>query len=204
MTHETLSALLDGECSPAELDRLLDEMDRDPRLKDQYSRLCLVREVRHGTRLTSANLDFSAQVLRRLDSEPASQPDSNVVPFRPRKFAAWRPLAGLAAAAGLAAVVVLAVKPQPNAEPLASPQTPAASSDAAASPEEVADAGDPRWAQLDRDNADQLNTYLIAYTQSRAQQGVGGTLGYARFAAHTAEYRPQRIQGPRAQTVDDR
>lgn len=48
-----------------------------------------------------------------------------------------------------------------------------------------------RWAQIEGDQARQLNNYLIDYSNYRSAQGVGGTLGYARFAAHTADYRPQ-------------
>lgn len=48
-----------------------------------------------------------------------------------------------------------------------------------------------RWAQIEDDQARQLNNYLIDYSNYRSVQGVGGTLGYARFAAHTADYRPQ-------------
>ena len=72
---------------------------------------------------------------------------------------------------------------------------------AATAPVDPADTAGRQWDQLDPSDAERLNAYLISYSQSRAQQGMGSTLGYARFAAHTAEYRPQRIQGPTAQPV---
>lgn len=198
MMQETLSALLDGECTPAELDRLLDEMDRDPTLKARYSRMILARDARQNTRVRSAEIDFSAAVMAALDTEPEHKDSSKVLTFQRRSPNFWRPLAGLALAAGMGAVAVLAIRPQtaplPAALPLSTQQAPAETLSA-----EAVEVANHRWPRPDEDNAEQLNNYLIAYSQSRAQQGMGGTLGYARFAAHTAEYRPQRIQGPHAQ-----
>ena len=221
MTAESLSALLDGECTPAELDRLLDQMEVDPSLKARYSRMTLAREARLNTRVRSAEIDFSAAVMAALDTEPVAAPGasagdnnsfsmtpaaagtSNVLPFRPRMPTSWQPYAGLALAASLGAVAVLAIRPQstvlPEAMPVSTQLAPVETL-----PAEAYEVTERRWPRSDEDNAEQLNNYLIAYSQSRAQQGMGSTLGYARFAAHTAEYRPQRIQGPKAQQDDKR
>jgi len=59
------------------------------------------------------------------------------------------------------------------------------------SPAMTRQAAQLRWAQIEDDQARQLNNYLIDYSNYRSVQGVGGTLGYARFAAHTADYRSQ-------------
>lgn len=184
MTDETLSALLDGECSPAELDRLLEAMERDPALKARYSRMCLARDSLKGGRARSAHLDFSSRVLAALDPEPAAR----VVPLRrvgalapdPVRGRLWRPLAGLAAAAALAAVAVLAIRPQPTEAPVA-----------VGADGQAADGVDRHWAELDADNARRLNRYLAAHSKSRVQQGVGGTLSYARYAAFAIEPQEQ-------------
>jgi negative regulator of sigma E activity len=176
MTDEALSALLDGECPPAELDRLLDSMERDPALKARYSRMCLVRDSLRGGRAKAVEAAFASRVLAALDKEAAS----TVVPFRPRRVAApdqvrgrfWRPLAGLAAAAALAAVAVFfwpAFSLAPAPQQVAAEKT------------------DLHWTELDAENARQLNRYLATYRQSRAEQGVGGTLSHARYAAYTAD-----------------
>lgn len=203
MTAESLSALLDGECTPAELDRLLDQMDADPALKARYSRMTLAREARLNTRVRSAEIDFSAAVMAALESEPTAERSSNILPFRPRLPVSWQPYAGLALAASLGAVAVLAIRPQSTALPEAMPVT-TQMAPVETLPAEAYEVTERRWPRSDEDNAEQLNNYLIAYSQSRAQQGMGSTLGYARFAAHTAEYRPQRIQGPKAQQDDQR
>lgn len=197
MTHETLSVLLDNECSAEELDRLLDQMEKDPAIGAQYSRMVLVRESQNS-RIRAADPGFADRVLAALD-QAEQAPRSTVLPFRLpsrvlRQYLA--PAAGLAMAAGFGALAFLTLRPE-AVSPAAENQVALADS-AALDP---ADTAGQQWDQLDPVDAERLNAYLIAYSQSRAQQGMGSTLGYTRFAAHTAEYRPQRIQGPTARSV---
>lgn len=178
---ETLSALLDGECTPSELDRLLSELERDPALREHFSRQCLARESRLGTRIRSANLDFSAGVLAALQSE--EPPVVVALGDRVRRLP-WRMAASLAAAAAVGALAVLVVRPDasPMSQGVPIAQTTATepvTEGAAAEPVQT------QFAELDDENARQLRNYVIAYSQSRGQQGVGSTLGYARYAAYT-------------------
>ena len=176
---ESISALLDGELSPSELDRFLAEFDRDPELRRHFSRQVMAREARQGTRVREPDLDFADRVLAGLDREESPV----VVPFGDRvRRLPWRMAVSLAAAAGLGALSVLAVRPA--AEPVLGPgplvaSVPAAPATAPAQPVETG------YAELDDENAAQLRNYLMAYSQSRGQQGVGSTLGYARYAAYT-------------------
>lgn len=177
---ETLSALLDGECSPSELGRLLNELERDPALRERFSRQCLARDSRMGTRVRSANLDFSSRVIAALHSEDPPV----VVAFRDRvRRLPWRAAASLAAAAAVGAVAVLAIQPGGQAAPQGVPvaQTGVYADGATAAAEPV----ERQFAELDDENARQLRNYLMTYSQSRGQQGVGTTLGYARYAAYT-------------------
>lgn len=170
---ESLSALLDGECSDTELDQILAELERDPALRRQFSRQCLARDARMGTRIRSADTDFSSRVLAALQDEP-----SVVVPFGNRvRRLPWRAAVSMAAAAALGAVAVLVVAPQSQVSP--APVAPLAAPVVGGEPEEK------QFAELDDENARQLRNYMIAYSQSRGQQGVGSTLGYARYAAYT-------------------
>lgn len=172
---ESLSALLDGECSAAELDQLLAEMERDPALREQFSRQCLAREARQGTRIRVPDLGFSSRVLAALQDEPAV-----VVPFPERvRRLPWRAAVSLAAAAAVGAVAVLVTAPQGRLEP-------AAGVPVAAAPEPVAaEAPDTEIGQLDDEYERQLQNYMLAYSQSRGQQSVRGMLGYARYAAYS-------------------
>lgn len=168
---ETLSALLDGECTDAELEQALAELERNPALSRQFSRQCLAREARLGTRIRSADPDFSSRVLAALHDESPV-----VVPLfgRVRRLP-WRTAVSLAAAAAMGAVAVLVVSPQSPAGGV--PALPVA-----AAPAEPAQ---KQFAELDDERARQLRNYLMAYSQSRGHQGVGSTLGYARYAAYT-------------------
>jgi negative regulator of sigma E activity len=186
--NESISALLDGECSPSELERLLDEMERDPVLREQFSRQCLARDSRMGTKVRSAKLDFSSRVIAALHNE---RPGGVVVPFAARvRQVPWKAATGLAAAAAIGAMAVLALKPEgaPDGRLPVATTSPMASSAAAmpvstsAEPMSPAVAGDEVTRQ-------QLQNYLRAYSQSRAHQGVRSMLGYARYTAYTNDDR---------------
>ncbi|MGH8519340.1 MAG: sigma-E factor negative regulatory protein, partial [Panacagrimonas sp.] len=104
-----MSALLDGECSDKELDHVLAEFERDPALREQFSRQILAREAREGTRLRATNFDFPAKVLAALQDE---RPGAVVVPLKSRvRQLPWKAATGLAAAAAVGAMAVLAIKP---------------------------------------------------------------------------------------------
>jgi len=180
---ETVSTLLDGECSDQELEQVLAEFERDPALREQFSRQVLAREAREGTRIRAANLDFSAKVLAALHDAPVDEPV--VVPFRARlRRLPWQTATSLAAAAALGAIAVLVVRPvAPDV------QGPVATQTAAVPAESIVPVAtepvETQFAELADEDARQLRNYLMAYSQSRAQQGVGSTLGYARYAAYT-------------------
>jgi negative regulator of sigma E activity len=135
MAHESLSALLDGECSAEELDRLLDELEHKPELKRSWSRLVQARDAREGVRLAAELPCICAGVMARLDAQPEPL-GANVVELSPRRqptvvvppaavpvaaptpaaaFAAttpaarfnWQPLTGWAVAASIAVVALV-------------------------------------------------------------------------------------------------
>lgn len=191
MVKDSISALVDGECSPDELDRILDEMERSPELKASWSRLCLVRDAHEGIGIRKSQPCICAGVMARLDAQERSS-SSRVVPLvaAPRLRAYWKPLAGLAAVASIAAVaVVLNLQQQSGAVPVPgfAPQ--------AGSPVNLPAAGGrPGSLQLVSASPDEiqrpvldddLRQYLIEHSNALADRGMGATLSYARFAAHS-------------------
>ena len=202
MSQETLSALLDGECSAEELDDLLDELERSPALKSQWSRLCLSREAMGDTVVRKNQPCICAGVMAGLDAQPAELAHPKVREFRRPAVFNWRPVAGLAAAASVATVALLvgmhggaqaplsdggiaAQSTAPLSQPVSYPVgTPARNLQAVA----LRPSGEQQW----QDAGDDLDNYLIEHNSSVAGQGVsmGGTLRYARFAAHSATYHP--------------
>jgi negative regulator of sigma E activity len=205
MSEETLSALLDGECSPEELDRLLEQMDREPGMKQAYSRLCLSREAREGTRISREQACICAGVMAGLDEAPLPASDKLVDldsrrPGRRATLARWKPLAGFAAAASFGAVAVLVTMPQaalvakqgdvaPGFAP-AAVTAPVSLPLPSARPQGLR-AVSASAAEIQQMQEDDLSNYLIEHSNTAASRGMGGTLSYARFAAHNAVYRPQ-------------
>lgn len=194
MAMDSISALLDGECSPAELDRILDEMERSPELKASWSRLCLGRDAQEGVGVRRHQPCICAGVMSRLDTQ--ERPESGtVVPLvaAPRRWGRWKPAAGLAAAASVAAVAVVMATLQPPADPMAAPGF--AGPQIAAPVVAPAKGGRPGGLQLVSASQeslqgqaldDELRRYMIEHSSALADRGMGATLSYARFTAHSA------------------
>ena len=226
MSEELLSALLDGECTAAEAESVLAAIERSPALKARWDRMCLTRDALAGVAIAKGSFDFASGVMAAIASEAATEVNPKVVSLRrpvttarpasqpapavqPRQVVArsrrWQPVAGLAAAASIAAVALVGGRTLLNA-PI---NGPASGGSATAGTVQVAASSNPnivrvsadgdisgaatqdsRWTQLDGETARQLNDYLLEHSNSRADAGMGGSLGYARLAVRTADYRP--------------
>jgi negative regulator of sigma E activity len=182
---EILSAALDGECSPAELDRLLDAMERDPGLRDAWSRQGQWRDARDGVALPPRAGALTQAVMAAVAAEPAPLRSAHpkLTPLRRRRFATglgWRPLGGLAAAASVAAVAVVLALRVPDTTPAtqveANPAPVLLPRPAPGELRLVVNPADPEEAWL-----------LLEHHHAAANQAMGGTLRYARFATHTQE-----------------
>src|ERR1041385_7701044 len=103
MSSEMLSAALDGELSPEELDRLLAEIEQSPALKSQWSRMCLARDALNGAQVRADRPDIAGQVMAGIGAEA---PSDKIVPLVRARPAArfWRPAIGLASAASVASI----------------------------------------------------------------------------------------------------
>ncbi len=202
MNNASLSALLDGQCQGPELDQLLEEMDRDPELAEQWSRLCMTREAQSGARFDSNLPCICAGVMAQLDDAPVEGGDT-VVPFaRPETPAPavqsgvrkryWKPVVGFAAAASMGAAAVLLIQPQATTQQEF--ESPATATVASAEPLQWTGSSAPQSTQVasndDEAHSQMLREYLMDHSNAVSGEGVGGTLRYARFAAHTAEYQP--------------
>lgn len=174
MNRESLSALFDGECSGAELDRLLDRLDREPALKAEWGRLCLARDVR-ATTVRNARPDFAAGVMAAIAAETA-RPRATVIRFPQRVWRATQPLVGYALAASIGAFAVFGV------------MAPSSDGDTAEVPSQFAQLAEPYTVAQATEAEDPVNSYLMDHS-ARSRAGMGGSLGYARVAAHRAVYR---------------
>lgn len=103
---EQLSACLDGELPAAELDLLLKRVERDPGLRDSIGRYALIGEALRNDRPVVAR-GLAAKVVAALEQEAAPRPAAKISPVWMKRL---RPAAGIAVAAGVAAVAVLSVQ----------------------------------------------------------------------------------------------
>jgi len=220
MSEELLSALLDGECSPAEVEAALAAIDRSPALKARWSRMCLTRDALAGVAIAKPAFDLTSSIMAALDEAPEAVVNPKVVPLRPRAVVSapmpaaavsvrslrWQRFAGLAVAASITAVVAIGGRnllDQPIDGGVASRQT----ADAGTAdgglvkvsatgeitgevPVQVASEESPGWDELDADAKRQLNEYLMQHSTRGADAGMGGSLGYPRLVAQQASYRP--------------
>jgi negative regulator of sigma E activity len=215
MSEELLSALLDGECTPGEVKLLLQRLEDSPALGRRWSRMCLVRDAAENVQVRSASVDFCAGVMAAIeqDSEVPSQVavaarTAKVIPMllaggRGVRARRWQPLAGLAMAASVAAVVTVGgyrwLNPPASASAVASLAQPervnlaqAQSAQAQLAPVSYSAGGtepvETRWSQLDADAMGQLSEYMMEHNSMRAGQGVGSALSDPRLF-RAVEYR---------------
>ena len=136
--NEQLSACLDGQLPPAELDLLLKRVGREAELRAAIGRYSLIGEAMRAERPAVASRDFASKVMTAVSAEPvpvqapAPVTRPNVVqapatsrPARisPAALRYLRPAAGMAIAAGVAAVAVFVMQPmgQPDVVPVNAP-----------------------------------------------------------------------------------
>jgi negative regulator of sigma E activity len=218
MSHESLSSFLDGECPEAEIDRLLEELERDPSAGARFSRMWMTRSALEGVTVRRGQPCICAGVMAALDAEDSEQAADlhpkvvEISKWRKRVARVqWKPLAGFAAAASMGAAAVLLLVPDaqtPGTAPAVAVNDNAGRYVSAPGFVQVANQAslqtvssrseDVRnWPDANSADAQQLREYLFDHSNSAAAQGVGGTLRYARFAAYNADYRPDNSGGNR-------
>src|SRR5260221_4999218 len=105
--REQVSAFLDGELPNSETELLLKRLTRDGELRESFGRYALIGEAIRGTTRGLLTKGFAGRVNLAIDGEliPVNGPASQA-----RGLRWWRPFAGAAVAAGVAAVAVVALQ----------------------------------------------------------------------------------------------
>lgn len=215
--NEQLSACLDGELPPAELDLLLKRVGRDSELRAAIGRYSLIGEAMRAERPAVAARDFASKVMAAVAAEPAVaaamsprsparlpahspvRPLPNRGPTRtldrsgadqvhgparsswisPATLRYLRPAAGMAIAAGVAALAVLTLQPlgQPDSDgagvPMAATQRPASNESAVA---QATDSGPSYVVPTSTSNtafipATRLTNYVVAHSEYSSPLG---------------------------------
>ena len=105
--REQVSAFLDGELPNSETELLLKRLTRDPELRESFGRFALIGESLRGGTHARLSRGFPERVNRAIDGEPLAADPATV---RGRSTDWWRPFAGAAVAAGVAAIAVVALQ----------------------------------------------------------------------------------------------
>ncbi len=105
--REQVSAFLDGELPDSEAELLLRRLTRDSDLRQSFGRYALIGEAIRGSTSPAASGGLCPPIKRAIDGEPIS---AAAPPARGREPRWWRPVAGVAVAAGVAAVAVVALQ----------------------------------------------------------------------------------------------
>ncbi|MCK5769760.1 sigma-E factor negative regulatory protein [Algiphilus sp.] len=206
---ELFSALLDGEIASEEIDALLDSLEHDPGAADATTRWNCIGTAMRGQGRMPAHGSLLDGVRAAIAEQPISAGVADIAEARARRIQRRRwalPATGVAAAASIAMAAFLmpamfqtttsttgpeAVQPIAGAQVLArsegaSPEAGAGAAQAGAASSQLQQA---RAFQPAGDREEVLNTYYIEYAGYRTAQGIGGPLGYARYAAHNADMR---------------
>jgi len=105
--REQVSAFLDGELPNSETELLLKRLTRDIDLRDSFGRFALIGECLRGGGQARLSQGFHARVNRAIDGEPLVA-GPQIAQSASTHW--WRPFAGAAVAAGVAAVAVVALQ----------------------------------------------------------------------------------------------
>lgn len=120
---ESVSALMDGEVADFELRRTLDRIEDEPELAEAWQRYHLIRSVIRKEEVALPSVDISNSVMSALDgdSEYELQPEEAIDKAEESKPQFWKPLASMAAAASVTAMVILGAQNinQPQTEQIA-------------------------------------------------------------------------------------
>ena len=171
--REQVSAFLDGELPSSETELLLKRLMRDAELRESFGRYALIGESMRGTASVPVTRSFAARVNGAIDGEPATAAPPAV---RIRANRWWRPFAGAAVAAGVAAVAVVGLQ-QRAVEPALRATLPVSAQNVAAKPKEALSYTVPAVAEAAAVlPAARLTNYIFAHSKYSSVLGQSNVL----------------------------
>jgi sigma-E factor negative regulatory protein RseA len=175
--REQVSAFLDGELPNSETELLLKRLTRTGELRESFGRYALIGEAIRGASRAYLTQGFSGRVNLAIDGEPIPG-GGHARHARVSRW--WRPFAGTAVAAGVAAIAVVAFHQRADAPGLRPASTLAAQNAAAvrsAAPREAISYTVPATSPTAAASVGpgRLTSYVFAhsrYSSGLAQRGV--------------------------------
>ena len=187
-TLEQISALVDGEFEPYELDRLTDQLTESDELRRVWNRYQLRGDPIRGETVDPRLFGVADWVRARLAEEPTV-----LAPAAGRAVGAtapWlKPVAGTAIAASVAAAVVLLAPETIDREAPAGSRVVDMRTDEGALTRErgYTSPSGTRWALGKPDVESKLNSYLVNHHKYAPSANMQGMLPYASFVAYDVE-----------------
>lgn len=185
LIKEQLSALMDGELPEAERRLLLERLAREPDLRDHWTRYQLISSALHQGLPERIDLTLADRVQAALADDTAYHGSTN-------RFARLlKPVAGLAVAASVAVVAILAVQTSqaPTSSPVQIAATPDVTGDPGVmpGPEAYTRVAGTRWDAQQRQVRERLNEYLVNHSEYAASGGMPGMQPYVRIVGYDQE-----------------
>jgi sigma-E factor negative regulatory protein RseA len=183
---EQISAFVDNELSPREIERTLARIGTQPDLRQVWDRYHLIGDTIRGEGVRTSSGGIADSIRERLESEPAilSPPAASGPLGRRPGLGLWiRPVAGAALAASVAALAVV-VLPEfttstPEAEPRQVAGAPASRGGA------YLERTGTRWKNLEQPGLEsKLNRYLVDHSEYASARGMTGVLPYTSFVSY--------------------
>ncbi len=168
--YEQLSALVDDELHEDEHALLLRQLERDDGLRDRLARYQVISDALRSNLPHRVNTGFHQRVHAALEQEAEIHATPSSVK------ALFRPLAGLALAASVAAVAVLSLQSVRQQDPAGAP---AVASAPGVNDYVRADNTPPPVAP--RNSARGLDVYLVNHNEYAVNRGMQGMLPYVRL-----------------------
>ncbi len=180
---ESVSALVDGELT-GDSQSTIDDLLKTPALKANWARYHLISDSLKGNLPEAADSGLAARISASIQAEPTV-----LAPQAASKNRFYKPLAGFAIAASVAAMAILGI--QQNQQAVGSQDQQlvsfAAQKPANAIPVQQAALNATSEAQLRQVKANtraRLNSYLVNYNEYRTNSGFQGMLPYARTVTY--------------------
>ncbi len=203
--REQISALLDDELPGKDVDPVIAQLRECDELRQAWGRYHLIGDAIRGEAAVGVYPDIAARVRERLESEPAILAAPRAIPQPKPQTSPWiRPLAGLALAASVAVLTILAaprwIGVGPDAgtglaqQPVQPVASPAVGTTAVAQVAVPAAANrfhqgqyGTRWRNLGEPAVEsKLNNYLVNHSEYAAQGGMKDMMPYATFISYDA------------------
>lgn len=170
--NEKVSALMDGELSAGERDRLLLEMAKDPGPRAAWQRYHVIGAALRKDADVLVSAELSDRVLHRIKNDPL--PISRAFRLLPMQHLA-KLAGGLAIAASVTAVAVFSFKssllPDPSHVALSSPSVAVATNTQVAKPEQ----------------GSSLNALLVIHNEFSPAASINGLMPYVRVVSHSGD-----------------